>query len=476
MIRGLSRIHIFRGIRHDQKYFPLYPLVSKKKVSHMRRIVWAFTVVCLTVLAASSAHAVVVERVRSPGGIEAWLIEDHATPILTMNFLFRGGAALDPAGRTGLATMVAALVTEGAGEWDSGDFQTNLERLSIRLGFTADHDTFNGSLQTLTKNRETAFALLKLALTAPRFDADAVERVRVQIQAAIAESAENPDTVAAETWCAKMFPGHPYGRSAYGTPEDLAVITQADLKEFVARRLGRDAVIIGVAGDIAPAPLAILLDQAFGTLPARTQPFSIPAASPKASGQVTVVKKDIPQSVAVFGHGGIAMTDPDWYAASLVNHILGGHPISSRLGNEVRENRGLSYSVGSTLSFYDQAALIQGSVATQNSRFNDSLAIIRAEWRKMAEHGPIATELADAKTYLTGSWPLALDGTDQMADILVDMQRYDWGLEYLDKRNDHLERVTLADARRVAARLLNPDALEVVIVGRPDEPTPPQER
>ncbi|KAF0145654.1 MAG: peptidase M16 [Rhodospirillaceae bacterium] len=433
----------------------------------MHRVVLAFVFLCLTAL---PARAVVVERVTSPKGVEAWLIQDLTTPLIAVNLLFRGGAALDPPGQVGLAALASALLDEGAGELNHLAFQTRLEDLGIRFGFTADHDAITGFLQTLTENRETAFEMLKLALMAPRFDADAVERVRTHLLTILKQMDEDPDTVAGQAWFAHVFPDHPYGRPVAGTPEGLGAITVTDLKAFVAARFGRDNLLVSVAGDITSAQLAPLLDKAFGDLPAQSQPFTVPEVTPKATDRIIVArKKDIPQSVAVFGHGGISVTDPDWYTATLINHILGGNDFNARLMKEVRKRRGLAYSVSSTLLpfSYERTALIMGSVATQNDRFRDSLTIIQNEWRRMAEQGPTETELVDAKTYLTRVWPLALDRTDRMAHVLLVMQEYNLGLDYLDKRNDYVERITLADARRVAARLLQPDALMTIVVGQP---------
>lgn len=422
----------------------------------------------LSALAPLTAGAVEPQRVVSPGGIEAWLIEDRSNPIIALDVGFRGGAVTDPADKAGRARMAAALLDEGAGGLDSQAFQKELADLSIRLSFDAGRDTFTGSLTTLTRNRERAFELLRLALTEPRFDAEPVERIRQQLIVRAKRDAVDPDSVAWSTLTAALYPDHPYGRRTDGTPESLAAIERADLEAFVAERLARDNLYIGVAGDISAAELGPLLDAVFGALPAESAPIAAGAADPAADGGTIVVDKEVPQSVVALGHGGIARDDPDYYTAYAVNYILGGGGFASRLYTEVREARGLAYSVYSYLNPLDRSSLVLGGVATANARVGESLELIRQEWARMAAEGPSAEELADAKTYLTGSFPLRFNSTGALSRILVGMQMEKLGLDYLERRNDYIEAITLEDARRVAAELYKPEALTAVVVGRPD--------
>jgi len=428
----------------------------------------------LIVLAAGTvpAHAVEVQRIVSPGGVEAWLVEDHSNPIIALDLAFRGGAALDPAGKEGLANLVSGLIDEGAGELDSQAFQSLLQNLSIGLSFSAGQDNFNGDLTTLTENRDTAFDLLRLALTAPRFDTEPVERIRAQILAGLAQQIEDPDWIAGRTMGVLQFPDHPYGRPVNGTAESLGNITRDDLQDFVATRFTRDRLAIGVVGDITPEELAVYLDKTFRGLPAEGTPLKIADTEPAAHGEVVVVERDVPQSIVQLAQQGIARDDPDYYAAYLVNYIFGGGGFASRLYAEVREKRGLAYSVYSYLYPMDHAALLQGGVATRNGRVGESLQIIREEWRRMSQEGPTAQEVADAKTYLTGSFPLRFSSSGRIASMLVAMQIEDLGIDYLERRNSLIEAVTPEDTRRVARRLYDPDSLTVVIVGRPDGITP----
>ena len=429
----------------------------------------------LVVVIGAPAGAVEVQRVVSPGGIEAWLVEDHSNPILSLDLVFRGGAALDPAGKEGLANMAASLIDEGAGELDSQAFQGTLEDHSIRLRFNAGLDNFSGELLTLSAHRALAFKLLRLALAEPRFDEEPLERIRAQILAGLARDAEDPDAIAGRTLRALFFPAHPYGRPGDGTPDSVRAITAEDLRGFVERRVARDNLMIGVVGDITPDELAKLLDETFAALPATSEAVAIEETEPAGEGALVVVERDQPQSVVSFGHAGIKRDDPDYYAAYVTNYVLGGGGFSSRLYEEVREKRGLAYSVYAYLNPLDHAALVAGGVATQNARVATSLELIRKEWTRMAEAGPSAEELEAAKTYLTGSFPLRFSSSGRISRMLVGMQLEELGIDYLERRNSYIEAVTLDDVRRVARRLYDPAKLTVVVVGQPEGVTPNRE-
>ncbi len=431
-----------------------------------RRAAWAFCLV-VAVAFAPAAGAVDVQRVTADG-IEAWLVEDHTNPIIAVGIAFRGGAALDPSGKEGLARMASALLDEGAGDLDSQAFQRRLEDLSIRLRFNAGLDTFGGGLRTLTENRDAAFDLLRLALTRPRFDAEPVARIRSQIESGIRQSAEDPGSVANERLFAALFPDHAYGRPVEGTLESIAAITADDLRGFVDRRLARDNLVIGVVGDITPEQLARLLQGTFGDLPATAAPAGVTDAAPATDGGTIVVEKPARQSAIVFAQRGLKRDDPDFYAATVLNHILGGGSFTSRLYDQVREKRGLAYSVHTSLAPLDHAAMIVGGAGTANERAAETVSVIREQWRLVAEGGVTADELADTKTYLTGSFPLRFTSSGRIARILVAMRLEELGIDYLDRRNGLIEAVTLDDVNRLAATLLDPDTLTFVVAGQPE--------
>ncbi|WP_044561212.1 pitrilysin family protein, partial [Azospirillum sp. B4] len=275
----------------------------------------------------------------------------------------------------------------------------------------------------------------------------------------------DPVTVAYHTLARQLFPGHPYGRPLRGTLETLAAITADDLRDFVARRLVRDGLVVTAAGDIAPAELAAAVDGIFGGLPANGAPTTVPDAAPVLDGQVQGVAWPGPQSLFVQAAAGVAPGDPDWPAALLLTHILGGEGLGSRLADAVRDRRGLSYDVQCNLQSYAHADLLVISGSTANRTVGDALGLVRETLADVAAHGVATWELRDAQAFLTGSFPLQFTNNRAIAALLLDIRRDGFPPGFLDIRADLLRRVTRDDVRRVAARLLRPDALATVVVG-----------
>jgi len=411
------------------------------------------------------ASALTIEKVTSPSGIEAWLVEDHKNPIIATDFSFGAGSATDPAGKEGLAAMVAGLFDEGAGDLDAQAFQSKLEDLAVGMTFSADADNFGGRLKTLTDNREEAFRLLHLALTKARFDADAVARVRGQMEVGLQQEEQDPQAIAGRAFAAAIFPNHPYGRA--NTEASLKAISDADLKGWAASHLSRDRLVVSVVGDITPQQLGALLDATFADLPARVELAPIAEAEVPAKGSLKIIHRPIPQSVVNFGEPGIKRDDPDWYTAYVMNYILGGGSFSSHLMTEVRVKRGLAYGAYTGLEPYSHGAVVAGDVATRNDKVAESLKVVKDELRKMGTADVTVPELASAKTYLNGAFPLQMDSTTAIAALLSVVQRDHLGIDYFDRRSSLIDKVTAADVRRVAGKLLDPDKLTVVIVGDP---------
>ena len=428
----------------------------------------ALSFLALLVAAAQPAKAVEVQRVVSDSGIEAWLVEDHANPVISVNISVPGGAAHDPEGKAGLANMATSLLDEGAGDLKSQEFQARLAEKAIKLSFDASSDDVRGTLRTLTKHRGDAADMLSLALTEPRFDKPAIERIRSQVLANIARRSARPSSKANRALDRVLFPKHPYGHRVRGNPGTVKTIGRDDLVGFADKRFVRDRLIVGVAGDITPDQLKAWLDRAFGDLPASGGKLrEVPESQTKGDGARVVIEQNVPQAWVAFGHGGIKRDDPDYYAASLLNYILGGGSFASRLFEEVREKRGLVYSVYSYINPMDKAAVMAGGLGTSNAQVGEAVAVVRKEWTRLAENGPTEQELADAKTHLVGSFSQRLSSTKKIARVLVAMQRNELGIDYIDEREDLIEAVTMKEAKRVAARMLKPDDLAVVVVGKP---------
>jgi zinc protease len=415
------------------------------------------------------AHAMNIQKVVSSKGIEAWLVEDHTLPIIAMQFGFPGGAAQDPSGKEGTAYFVSGMMDEGAGDIKSEKFQERIEELAIDFSFEASRDAFTGGLKTLSKNKDEAFRLMRLALTQPRMDQDAVDRVREQITSSIKMDLEDPEKIASAAWFKRVFDGHPYANPLKGTQDSVGSLTPADLKGFVKSAFAREGLKISVVGDISAADLSKALDEMFGELPAKSQLKVVPEAEWRVKTQTAsqVIPLAVPQSVVTFGQPGLKRKHPDFMAAYILNYIIGGGGFSSTLMQEVREKRGLAYSVYTYLYPLDRAALFLGGVATKNEAVSQSIDVIRSELSRIASNGPTADELDNAKRYLTGSYALRFDSSVKIANTLLWIQIEDLGMDYIEKRNGQVDVVSLDDVKRVAAQLIQPGNLIVTVVGQP---------
>ena len=418
------------------------------------------------------AGAIEIKEITTPLGIKAWLVEDKSTPIVALSFSFSGGTATDPAGQAGITDLMAGLLTDGAGPLDAQVFRQRQEDAAASLGFNASLDRLTGSLRVLSANRDEGFELLRLALTAPRFDPDMVAQRRAQTIAGINQAAQRPGSVASRTLMETLFAGHPYAADPDGTPEGLAAATPDLLKKRAGELLLRNSLIVAAVGDISEAELARQLDRSFGLLPTGTPPALPPQWVPPTKPRVVVVERPVPQSSALMALPGIPRDDPDWYAALVMNHVLGGGGQQSRLFNEVREKRGLAYSVSSGLRTYKRAALLVMSTGSANERVAEAIKVIRAEMARMRSEGITEAELTDARTYLTGALALSLDSSGSIAGLLHSMQIDGLSPDHLTRRASLIAAVKLADVRKVARRLLRDDILTTVVVGKPVGVTP----
>jgi zinc protease len=433
----------------------------------MTRALRALGAAFLVAVASPALAAIDIQPVTSPGGITAWLYEDHSIPILNIEASFQGGAVLDPPGREGAVALMTALLEEGAGELDATGFAEARESLAARFGFDFSLDAVTVSAQMLSENRDPAIGLLRSALTEPRFDDAALERVRGQLISMLRAEETDPDRIAIRAFYAQAFPGHPYARPREGTPESVAALDLAATRAAHAAALVRDRLMVAVVGDITAAELGPLLDRLFGGLPPSGPPLP-PVAEAEAPGSLTVIDLDIPQSIVRFGHGGIGRDDPDFIPAFVLDHILGGGGFGSRLTEEVREKRGLTYGIYTYLAPGDFGWLYLGGFSSANARVAEAIGIVKDEWARAAAEGVTEAELQAAKRYLTGAYPLRFDSNAAIAQQLLSLQTAGLPIDYVNVRNDLVEAVSLEDIQRVAKRILHPDALTFVVVGRPE--------
>jgi len=408
-----------------------------------------------------------VQKVTSAGGLQAWLVEDYAVPLVAFEFAFLGGSSQDAPPKAGAASMLSALLDEGAGPYDADAFHRAMDDKAVEISFSAGRDSFSGRMKTLTRHLDAAAGLLRLAVCEPRLDEDAVERVRSQIIAGLKREAKDPDALAGKAWREAAFGDHPYAMPARGDLDTIPAITREDLLAMRRRLMARDNLKISVVGAMDAGKLARLLDEVFGALPSHGDLAPVADVAMGGQGECKIVDLDVPQSTIRFGLPGLRRDDPDFWAGIVVNHILGGGVFSARLFREVREKRGLAYSVHSQLMTYDHAALFSGGTSTKNERAAESLSVIEDEIRKLAEDGPTEEELDKARKYLIGSYALRFDTSTKIAGNLTHLQVEGYPVEFLDQRNAHIAAVTLEDARRAARRLFLGKKLLVAAAGRP---------
>jgi zinc protease len=431
----------------------------------MTRLLSRFALVLGLLLLPRVAAALEIQNVANDAGIELWLVEDHANPIISVAFGVKGGTAYDPPGKEGLAELASGLFDEGAGDLDSAAFQKQLNERGIDFRFSAGQDDFTGDVRFLSQDREVAADLLSAALTKPRFDPEPLERIRNGLLIEIAQGEGDPGTIAGLTLDEMLLAGHPYGRPGNGTAETVAKLTAADLKDFVARRFVREGLHVAIVGDIDAAAAKAWAQKAFGALPKTADLPQLPDLRPSDKGLARIVDFAAPQATVLFAQPGIKRSDADFFAAYLANYSLGGGGFSARLMTEVREKRGLVYGIGSDLWTMDAGGLIAGQFQTDPNKVVEAVKIVRAEWARMAKEGPSADELANAKTYLLGYYPRNFTSTLKTAQALRGLQLESLGIDYVERRQKEIAAVTPDDVRRVAARLLDSKQLSFIIVG-----------
>jgi zinc protease len=418
-------------------------------------------------LTPTSAVSFEIQRVQSSRGIKAWLVETPELPVIALHIAFRdAGSVADPAGRQGLAAFGARLLTEGAGELDATTYQERLSEWGAALTFTADRDTLVGRLEAVRDYRDQTFELLRLALTNPRFDAEAIERVRKSRLAELARLQTDPNYVARRAWWQGVFPNHPYGRDPEGSEAEIAAITADDLRSAFMRRMAKGKLIVSAAGAINVAELAEALDRVFGDLPDQGITSAVPAAVFVPSNPL-VVRLPFPQSSCWFGHVGVRPISPDYFPAIVLNHLVGGGTLTSRLFVELREKRGLVYSVRTMLEPLSHESLMIGWFATENDKVPTAIELVRREWRQLANGDVSEADIDEAKAFLKGAFPLSLDGTSTMAGRLLAVQRLGLDMGHLTAWNAKVDAVTAEMVRTLARRLMRPDALTFAIAGDP---------
>jgi zinc protease len=399
---------------------------------------------------------------------QVWFAEDHTVPIVALVAAMPAGSAYDPGGKAGLASFAASLMDEGAGTMDAKAFHEALADKAIQFRASVERDYLVVSVVSLSENLPEAMKLLQTALTRPRFEAEAVTRVRTQILQSLAQDESEPPAVAQRIFVRDFFNGHPYGHPSDGDAAGIQAITAEDLRAFAKSHWVRGGIKISVAGDITAAAATKLIADTFKPVPETTPP-PLPPIGKLGQPGVHVTDMPVPQPTVIFGLPGIMRQDPDFIPGYVANYILGGGGFSSRLMDEVRVKRGLTYGIETALNSYSRASIMLGSVATRADAVRQTISVVRDTMAQFAANGAIQQELDDAKTFLTGSFPMAFASNAGIASQLSAFQRQGLDIGYVARRNGLIQAVTLDDIKRVAKRLYDPTRLTVVVAGTPVE-------
>ncbi|MER8614357.1 pitrilysin family protein [Mesorhizobium sp. M1216] len=408
------------------------------------------------ILPALTARAAVnIQEVKSEKGITAWLVEDHTLPIVTLRLVFDGGTTQDPVGKEGLANLMTGLFDEGAGDYDSDTFQVQLDDAGAEMSFDARRDGIYGSIRLLSEREDAAFDLFRLAVNRPRFDQEPVDRIRDQLLSGIISNEREPHAIAELAWRRRLYGTHPYSRPDEGTKQSLARITPADLSAFHKSAFGRDGLHVAVVGDIDAKALSARLDQLFGDLPQKQALAPVPDVTPEL-GRRMLVACDLPQTSLQLVFPGVGRSDPEFYAAQLINDILGGSPFTSRLFKEVREKRGLAYGVSSSLEDYQHSNTLVVTTSTRSDRAAETLDLISQVIKELVDTGPTAAELEASKKYLIGAYAIHnLGSSSSISATLVELQLDKLGIDFIQRRPALIEKVTLDQVRAAAKKLLS---------------------
>ena len=405
-------------------------------------------------------------RFIAPNGMTVLVLEQHFLPIVEIHALIKAGAAQDPPEKAGVANLVASLLDEGTTTRSSKQLAEQIDFVGGSLAVQAGEDYTTASARTLKKDIDLGFTLLADILQHPAFPKQEFERVRSQILGEISSDNDDPGHVAMKTFNQLVFQNHPYRWPVNGTEETLSKITLAEVQSFYTKEYLPNQVILTIVGDVTAEQATTLVQTHFGSWKKGVVP-SRAVKKPPAIDKKTVqlVEKDLTQSTIVIGHPGISRTNPDFYAVTVMNHILGAGGFSSRLMDSIRDKQGLAYGI---MSHYD-ARVMPGSfwinLQTRTETTNQAISGVLIEMKAIREAPVSDQELADAKAFLMGSFPLRLDSTSKLAQVLAQVEFFGLGFDYFSQYPKWIERVTKEDVQRVAKQYLDPQHYALVVVG-----------
>lgn len=422
----------------------------------------------------ASARAPEVERATLDNGIELLVIPQPHLPMVVMSALVDAGARFDPAGKEGLASLTADLLTEGTKERTSAELHDRVDFLGAQLSAAASDDYASVSLTTIKKNFEAASELFADALRAPSFPEDEFERKRDETLAALEDEDQNPGAVASRAFRTTLHGKGAYRAPSSGTADALRALRLADVRGFYASAYRPDRTTIVASGDVTLAEMRALVEKLLGGWTAKGEPPAPATSSPTEAPSVVRIERDLAQANLVWGHAGTTRSDPDWYALQVMNYILGAGGFESRLMRSIRTEAGLAYSVYAYFSGSKLPGSFQVVLQTKNESADEALERLESEIERIRTEPVSDEELEGAKLFLTGSFPLRFDSNGEMVAFYSQVLFYGLGLDYPAKYPSLIEGVTKEDIQRVAQKFLRPEKAILVLVGRQSEISLPE--
>ncbi len=413
----------------------------------------------------------------TPAGIKVWLLEDRSVDLISVSFSFnRAGTAYDDEDKKGVSLITAQMLDGGTKDYDYKAYHDLLDINGIYIGFGTDNDYFNGFMTSPTinihsnetnistsNNKKLAFDILKKVLYEPRLDESFLKTLQKQFEVLVKTQKENPKTELSLQFTKELFKNHPYSRTIDEMAEDVASLEVSDIKNFITGSFVKDNLIISVAGNISKDELIDYIDEVFGSLEQTNGRVQLNKPDIDYSSEPVIIQRDTAQVISSFALEGVKRTDSNFYPLYIANHIFGGSGLTSRISVASREKEGLTYGIYTYLDAEELAPLIIGGFSCVPENYEKVKKILKKQMKKFASKGVTKKELLNAKKYLLASYNLRFKSTLELSKMLTQMQKYKLGLDFLQKRNNYVENVTLAEVNKAAAQYYNKQPKEVVI-------------
>lgn len=416
----------------------------------------------------SAQAGVVIDHWQTSGGAEVYFVENHDLPILDVSVNFAAGSSRDSRDKAGLAGLTQHMATLGAAGMSDEKIARRLADVGALMGGSVDADRASFSLRTLSSQRESsqALSIFTQILQQPDFPATVLEREKARVIAGLREAATQPDSISAKAFSAALYGDHPYGLPGSGEPDTVAAITRDDLSAFYQGHYAAQGAVIAIIGDLSRDAAAQMAESLTRGLPkAAGANAPLPAVGYPAAARVERIAHPAAQSHILLGYPGVKRGDADYFPLYVGNYILGGGGFVSRLTEEVREKRGLAYSVYSYFLPLAELGPFQIGLQTKREQADDALKLVRETLGQFIRKGPMPKELKAAKDNIIGGFPLRIDSNGKILDYLAVIGFYQLPLTYLDDFNRQVDKVTVAQIKEAFARRINPDKMVTVIVG-----------